>query len=360
MKKRLLIALLCICTASSFAGNENDNEEKPKSTFLSVLMDKVSLTGYGQVGYTYNSFTPATGKESNTFDIKRIIFIANAEVFRNMNMYIMYDFATATLHEYWGEYTFHKAFKVKLGQFKVPFTIESLLSPAKLEIIEGAQGVLYLAGIAPGYDDCYGAKAGRDLGLMAEGDFLPYHSWDFFSYKLGVFNGQGINKRDLNNHKDVVGSLMMNPLKGVSLGGSFYLGQGHAEKDNPFGAFKAEENYKRNRWSVGTEIETKPVYVRAEYYQGKDETIDSYGAYAVASFHVHRQWDIIASWDYFNRNKDAKAGEFADPVKQTNYIAGIQWNFYRRCRLQAQYVFQDRGKGNHNANLIMTQFQLGF
>ena len=350
----ILVAMLANASAGDRQG------EKPKSTVLSVLMDRITITGYGQLGYTYNSHDPSTQKESNTFDLKRIMLVANAEVFRNMTLFFMYDFSNATLHEYWGEYKFDKAFKVKLGQYKIPFTIENLLSPASLEIISGAQGVMYLAGIAPGYDDCYGAKAGRDLGLMAEGDFLPYHSWDFFSYKLGVFNGQGINSRDLNNHKDVIGWLMMNPLKEVSLGGSFYLGQGHAEKDNPFNSFKAGENYKRNRWSVGTEIKTKPVYVRAEYYQGKDNTIGSNGAYAVASFHLCRQWDIIASVDYLNRNKDAQDGEFAAITKETDYIAGIQWNFYRRCRLQAQYVFQDRGAGHHNANLIMTQFQLGF
>ena len=34
-------------------------------------------------------------------------------------------------------------------------------------------------------------------------------------------NGQGINLKDKNNHKDIVGSLMVHPLDWLSVGGSF-------------------------------------------------------------------------------------------------------------------------------------------
>lgn len=352
MKKLLLF--VCLFTRLTTISAEENETKSPKTagSILSVLLEHVNLSGYGQTGYTYNSYDPVSQKSSNTFDIKRIIFVANADITKNLSLAFMYDFSTAMLHEYWGEYRFCDAFQIKVGQFKTPFTIESGLSPSNLEIISGAQSVQYLAGIDPS-DICYGGNAGRDLGIMASGNFIPYKTWKLMEYKLGVFNGQGPNKRDKNRYKDVVGMLTLQPLKDISLVGSFYLGHGNSLVDNTFGAFRAGDNYERNRWSIGTEVKTSPVYVRAEYMEGKDAIIKSRGAYAVASIHVHPKWDVIASYDYFDQNTAVNS-------RQTNYIVGAQWNFFRRCRLQAQYVYQDRGTDNKSSNLIMTQIQLGF
>ena len=59
-------------------------------------------------------------------------------------------------------------------------------------------------------------------------------------------------------------------------------------------------------------------------------------------------------YDYFNPNK---AADF----KQNNYIAGVQYWFYPRCRLQAQYTFCDKqGDGQKDSNLIQAQVQVRF
>ena len=52
-----------------------------------------------------------------------------------------------------------------------------------------------------------------------------------------------------------------------------------------------------------------------------------------------------------------KAADF----KQNNYIAGVQYWFYPRCRLQAQYTFCDKkGNGQKDSNLIQAQVQVRF
>ncbi len=48
------------------------------------------------------------------------------------------------------------------------------------------------------------------------------------TYNLAIMNGQGINLKDKNNQKDIVGSLMVHPLKWLSVGGSFVKGKGCA------------------------------------------------------------------------------------------------------------------------------------
>jgi predicted porin len=58
------------------------------------------------------------------------------------------------------------------------------------------------------------------------------------------------------------------------------------------------------------------------------------------------------SYDYLNKNKDMD-------YKQQNYVAGIQYWFYPKCRLQAQYTYCDNKKGE-NYNRIQTQIQVRF
>ena len=54
----------------------------------------------------------------------------------------------------------------------------------------------------------------------------------------------------------------------------------------------------------------------------------------------------------FNKNKTISD-------KQTNYVAGVQYWFYPKCRLQAQYTYCNRHKGE-NSNLLQAQLQVRF
>ena len=166
-------------------------------------------------------------------------------------------------------------------------------------------------------------------------------------------NGQGINLKDKNNQKDIVGNLMLNPIKELSIGGSFIKGKGCAVATSSINPdIKVGDNYTRNRWSVGAKLTTKPLDLRTEYLAGKDGRIKSAGYYATASIHVLPKFDIIASYDYLNKDK-------ASDIKQSNYIAGMQWWFYPKCRLQVQYTYCDRHL-EEKSNLIQTQIQVRF
>ena len=107
--------------------------------------------------------------------------------------------------------------------------------------------------------------------------------------------------------------------------------------------------------SVGAQEGLLPLPVSiCEYLGGKDRNVKSEGFYATGSVCFARNLDFIASFDYFNPNK---AADF----KQNNYIAGVQYWFYPRCRLQAQYTFCDKkGNGQKDSNLIQAQVQVRF
>lgn len=91
--------------------------------------------------------------------------------------------------------------------------------------------------------------------------------------------------------------------------------------DSEYTGIKAGENYAKKRWSAGGVVTTSTFNLRTEYLAGKDRSVKSEGFYATGSVRFARNFDFIASFDYFNPNK---AADF----KQNNYIAGVQYWFY--------------------------------
>lgn len=262
----------------------------------------------------------------------------------------MYSFAnTGKILEVYTEYQFLPQLTARIGQFKTMYTIENPMSPCFVELISCySQAVNYLAGIN-GSDPLYGSSSGRDMGILIYGDLFKKK----LSYNFAVMNGQGINLKDKNNQKDIVGGLMVHPLDWLSVGGSFIKGKGCAVAASAINPdIAVGDNYTRNRWSAGATIQTKPVSLRTEYLAGKDGHIKSDGYYATASVHVLPKFDIVASYDYFNKDK-------AQDYKQSNYVAGVQWWFYPKCRLQAQYTYCNPHEGE-SSNLLQAQLQVRF
>lgn len=326
-----------------------DGEKPVQPLNIIIGPGKLTLWGYAHTGYTVSH--KSGGKTTNALDITRIIFMAKAELTRKLSFFFMYDAVKSELHEYYGEYAFSPAVKLRIGQYKQPFTLESIISPTILNNINYDPSVLYMAGIAT--DACMGNHVERDAGIMITGDFLKYKEWKLINYSIGVFNGTGMNQKENNTQKDVIGMLNVTPVKGLMLSSSFILGTGHANADSPYGAFKEGEDYKRNRWACGFEMKTKPLYARSEFMTGNDGGIHSHGYYADIEVHVLPKFDIVADYDYLKKNN-----ELDDSVTRS-YMAGVQYWVYKRCRILSQFVHTHPKTGGAT-NAWVTQFQIGF
>ena len=345
--RKLLIILLACFLAGPLSAQEKQQDSTALRQVINTLKERITLEGYLQLGYTYDDLESS---KNNTFDIKRAILMARGKITDQWSCYFMFSLANSPrVLEAYTEYHFLPELSVRIGEFKTMYSFENPMSPSVLELINvNSQAVNYLAGYN-GSDPLYGSHTGRDLGIMIYGDLFK----KLLSYKLAVMNGQGINRKDGNNQKDIVGNLLITPIKGLSLGGSFIKGKGCAvaiSDVNP--DIKVGDNYTRTRWAVGAKLTTKPIDFRTEYLAGKDGHVKSAGYYATASIHLLPQFDLIASYDFFNKNKDTEN-------KQTNYIAGLQWWFYPKCRLQVQYTYCDRRHGD-KSNLLQTQVQVRF
>ena len=67
-----------------------------------------------------------------------------------------------------------------------------------------------------GFGDRAGEKSsgGRDIGVQLSGDILPNASGrKLLHYQVGVYNGEGINRSDKNNQKDIIGGIWVMPMK---------------------------------------------------------------------------------------------------------------------------------------------------
>ena len=196
----------------------------------------------------------------------------------------------------------------------------------------------------------FGKHTGRDIGFLIYGE--PFKG---FSYELGVMNGQGINNRDLNKSKDLIAKLSYKPFDALAIVASGQIGHGHAIADSEFNPYVQEgDNYRRHRYSVGANYTTVPFSLRGEYLKGWDGPVQSQGFYATSTVNIIPKLDAVASYDWFDRNTRA---DFA----QTNYTLGLQYWFFNKCRIQAQWTFCDPSSNwKKNYNMLQLQTQICF
>lgn len=328
-------------------------EEIPANISLSDISERIKLHGYAQAGYTYQRNSE---QHTNTFDIKRTLLWADAKINDRWAFLFMHDF-NSQVQEFYTDFRIsnNKALFVRFGQFKNAYTLENPMSPTSMETIDVySEGVTYLSGC--GSDPLFGVQYGRDLGLSLFGMVCE----NKFRYEFQVMNGQGINRKDKNNAKDLIGRLEWRPVKGLNIVASGQYGRGHAVATSIYNPNIAlDQNYDRNRYSFGVDYRSKWVNVHGEVLGGKDDEVDSRGAYVTGSVAlIPSTLDLIGSVDYFDFNTDLD-------MDQQKGVFGIQWWYYKKCRFQVQYVYKSayvsqNGFVKDDNHAIMCQMQVRF
>ena len=371
--KATLAVALAIFSSTAAMGQQDTTTVQSEPTLLRKIVgdkapdwmkdvsDRIQLHGYAQGGYTY---THKGGADANTFDIKRVLFWANAQITDRWSFLFMHDFSSV-VQEFYTDFriTKNKALTVRLGQFKNGLSLENPMSPTVMEAIDVySEGVTFLTGC--GSDPLFGVQYGRDLGLS----FFGETNNGFLRYEAQIMNGQGINRKDGNNTKDFIGRLELCPGKaflsqqGIDLNfiATCQIGRGHAVNTSFYNpTIAAGQDYKRNRWTVGAEYKSKFFKVHGEYLEGWDGDAHSWGAYVTGSVPLGTpKVELVGSYDFFNFNTDLG-------YDQHKAIAGIQYWFFKRCRAQVQYVYKSAyvagnqfiKDGNH---AVMCQLQIRF
>ena len=355
---RTLAVSLAVFSSVAAMGQQKKESD---TDWLKDFTSRIQFNGYAQGGWAYQD---PNGQKTNAYNLKRTLLWAKARITDRWFFLFMHDFSSV-VQEFYTDYRVSndKSLSLRLGQFKHSYTMENPLSPTMLELIDVySQAVLYLAGEGP--DPLNGVNYGRDMGLMAYGDLFN----NFLHYELALMSGQGINRKDQNNQKDFIAKLEVRPFDGLRIVGSGYLGTGCAVGKAAWNPdIHVGDNYKRNRYSVGAEYKTapytgskykeaRPASIRAEWLGGEDGDVKSRGGYVTACIPVVDALDAVASGETFDRNTGV------DGWDQTNLTIGLQYWFYKKCRLQLQYTRCLCGENisSKDYNWLQAQVQVAF
>lgn len=371
MRNRHLILAACLsflCGTAAFAETDAPDTQESPTLLRQVVGDnapdwakdvasRIQLHGYAQGGYAY---THQGGTDKNSFEIKRVLFWANARITDRWSFLFMHDFSSV-VQEFYTDFrvTRNNALTVRVGQFKNALSLENPLSPTAMEAIDVySEGVTFLSGC--GSDPLMGVQYGRDLGLSLFGE-TPDGK---LRYELQVMNGQGINRKDQNNFKDFIGRLEFRPVTGLNLVATGQIGRGHNILEpgkvsvyNP--TIAPGDDYKRNRWTLGADYKSRFFNVHGEYLEGRDGDAVSRGAYVTGSVPLGTpKVEFVGSYDFFNYNTTLG-------LDQHKVIAGLQYWFFKKCRAQVQYVYKSAYvAGNQfihdDSHAVMCQLQIRF
>ncbi len=327
----------------------------------------VKLSGYGMVQYQAQD---QEGAEKNSFNL-RLVRLAlegrsHDDFYWKAQMQIngttKDDNTAIRLVDLFGEWQKYEFFKVKAGQFKRPFTFENPMHPITQGFMSYSQNVSKMAG----FSDRTGEHAsnGRDLGVQLQGDFLKDGSGrNWLHYQVGVFNGEGVNLKDADNRKDIIGGLWVMPMKGMRIGVFGWTGSCGAVGSKNRYAISGE--YAKDDWTFRTE------YIHNQGWDKNFTTDKADGYYALViapiqknKFHVKARYDLY---------REAKSWNGIDVVDETTglpkkvggaktfYEIGVDYMFTKNLQLNLEYArVNDRTAAKHNYNLVDVELDFRF
>ena len=396
MKKGIILALMALTAVSASA-------QKKQTIELPSWLSNVKLSGYGMTQYQYSGQKNA---ESNSFNIRMGRIALEGRIADDFYWKTQIQFngntsnlgASPRMVDLFAEWQKYDYFKVKIGQFKNPFTFENPMHPIDQGFMGYSQNVSKLAG----FSDRAGEHAsnGRDIGLQLQGDFLKNaNGRNLLHYQIGVFNGQGINTKDVDNQKNVIGGVWLMPISGMRIGAFGWTGS-YARKGNwtetvadPTSSVAHSATNKithtnevrslnQNRYAFSFEYKKDGWTVRSEYIHStgkafaksltsfndansKDCSINekigdkAQGVYGLviaplAQLPKNSRIDIKARYDMYQPNGK-------NNMQKTQYEAGLNFHIGKQISILTEYALvNDKTLAKHNYSMADAEFCFRF
>lgn len=396
MKKTIIMALMAIASVSASAQQKQTIE-------IPSWLSNVKLSGYGMTQYQYSGQKDA---ESNSFNIRMARISLEGRIAGDFywKTQIQFNGNTSTLGssprmvDLFAEWQKYEYFKVKIGQFKNPFTFENPMHPIDQGFMGYSQNVSKLAG----FSDRAGEHAsnGRDIGLQFQGDFLKNaNGRNLLHYQIGVFNGQGTNTKDVDQQKNVIGGVWVMPVSGMRIGAFGWTGsyarkgtwnddeQGNIiyEKDAAGNSvldkegkpvkktFNGTRSLNQNRYAFSFEYKKDGWTVRSEYIHSTGKAFaksitnfndanakacnlnakigdKAQGVYGLviaplAQLPKNSRIDVKARYDMYQPNGKSD-------MQRTQYEAGLNFHIGKRISILTEYaLINDKTLAKHNYSM---------
>ncbi len=331
-EKRVLAPRQARNSALSVAAGNQGEQAPPHKSEIPVLGSiPIKLSGYVQ-----GRWTGAVGT-TNPFEVRRARLIFDIKPSEQTNFRIHVDAGKSpTLLDARFDWKPSPYANFTVGQFKIPFSQESLVSARDLLTVERtAVG----NSLVPGREN---GSNGRDIGAQIEGNLFQRGDRPLVSYSLGIFNGAGINRADDNRRKDVAGRLALSPFKGLTLAGDYYDGARGANRTS------------RDRADLELSFVRGRAKLLGEYIWGHDGTTRKQGWYALGAYRFVPKLEGVFRFDTYNP-------DLSTPNKRTStYLGGLNWRVAPWVKLQADYGLVDSQARSDLTNLVQTQLQFQF
>lgn len=232
-------------------------------------------------------------------------------------------------------------FTLRVGQFRIPFGIETQLPPSALPFVNR----MVMTFLSEQPDEIPGLLQEWDRGIEVHGE--PISGPLNVAYALAVVNGNGLNADDTNSAKDVVGRLGLR-LAGFQIGASWYRGKRQ-------GATFADVSHNRAGWDL--EISPNPIkalLIRGELIHGRDGSIAHRAWYLLASYTIADRWTPAARLERLAPDR----GAGADAISRTTL--GLSYRLADAATLSANYEFRTDDAHSGVGNLAVAQLQVSF
>jgi len=335
---------------SDAAIKEQAKKDHDKKNQHGITIGSRALQISGLIQTEYEGFAQST--VNNTFLLHRARLDVKGDIDDawSYEVYTEFSGANPKLLDAYTTYKIADYLKFTAGQFKVPFSLESLYSDSQLDFIDRSQIVNGLAGRS---SDVIGNQNGRDIGIQVSGNFAKVNGNYLFDYTFGVFNGAGYDvTTDNNNHKDIAGRLGIHPVSNLTIGADFYNGQGFYA----IGTAKAV-NHKRNRQGIDARYVIGGLSLQAEYDKGIDEVTKKAGWYGQAAYFViPKKLQLAAKYDTYDPSR-AAVNDISN-----YYVGGVNYFFNNWAKFTIDYV--DRREPSNTLqvknDILEAQLQLTF
>jgi len=329
--------------------------------------DGINIFGYIQPTYEYKflgkDFGFTKDKDESGFYFQRARLGVLGNIPYDFSYYFMMEFSPERgmgINDAFITYNrFGPYFKVSMGLFKSPFSMEQLQPCHKLYTIHRSKVVNELAGPI------------RDMGIMLLGGtgdkkILGLKTKNIFGYQFAVMNGEGRNVPDQDNRKTYVSRFTFHPFDFISLGTSYryssYPPAVEGKEDDDYGT----------RTGYDIKLDFSKFIITAEYIKGED--VGSYttgggcsgeplevhegsvkreGYYAMLLYKTPWNFEPVIKYESYDPNLDVE-GDI-----QNSLVLGFNYFFNEWTRLQVNYYYnaEENGQVEHPNDVLLIQMQ---
>jgi hypothetical protein len=359
-------------TAEEVATLEAMEATQEKATIeLPAWVKNIKFSGYGMLQYQGEDKENA---HTNTFNLRLARFILDGKI-GDFDWRAQIQGTNATgpgqptvqLVDLYAEWRKYPEFKIRAGQFKRAFTYENPTHP----ITQGWRGYADVINKLSAFGDRTGERSsgGRDIGIQFSGDLFPNaNGRRLFHYQIGIYNGEGVNQKDMDNRKDIIAGAWVMPIKGLRIGAFGWVGSRGGMLDPLTNETRSVE---KNRYCLSAEYSVDEYMFRAEYIHSQGWGAKSPGNNVREICYENGDkadgWYVFGIVPLIKGKLHAKARyqtyrnqkSWSTSVNQLE--CGLNYFFTKNLELHMEYSHvNDRSLAKHNYNLVDVELDFRF